>query len=180
VRRLEKKLNDLSMQLEDERRHVADYKEQAERADARAKQLRRQLDENESEIEALKSKQRKHQRDFNDLQEAHDTVNRENQKLRTTARFVLLWLLCNRECACVDHWALVQWPVHTTDWRCHVGASAHKTCSIRPPTVRAMATTVHCLIRILSACCAGPLSCCALACVELMNLQHDEYDVGES
>lgn len=90
VRRLEKKLNDVSMQLEDERRHVQEYKDQAEKANQRAKTLRRQLDENEEEIQRLNAKNRKVQRDFDDLQEAHEQVNRENSKLRTSARCVRL------------------------------------------------------------------------------------------
>merc|ERR1712018_131880 len=65
-RRLEKKIKELMMQLEDERRHADQYKEQNEKSNNRIKAMRRQLDEyvetNESqtrEITNLKNKLRR-------------------------------------------------------------------------------------------------------------------------
>ena len=58
-RKLEKKIKELLMQLEDERRHADQYKEQNEKTNGRMKAMRRQLDEAEEEISREKAHRRK-------------------------------------------------------------------------------------------------------------------------
>ena len=58
-RKLEKKIKELMMQLEDERRHADQYKEQNEKSNNRIKAMRRQLDEAEEEISREKAHRRK-------------------------------------------------------------------------------------------------------------------------
>uniref|UniRef100_A0A2K5HEM1 Myosin-10 n=1 Tax=Colobus angolensis palliatus TaxID=336983 RepID=A0A2K5HEM1_COLAP len=59
VRRTEKKLKEIFMQVEDERRHADQYKEQMEKANARMKQLKRQLEEAEEEATRANASRRK-------------------------------------------------------------------------------------------------------------------------
>ena len=58
-RKLEKKIKELLMQLEDERRHADQYREQNEKTNGRMKAMRRQLDEAEEEISREKALRRK-------------------------------------------------------------------------------------------------------------------------
>ncbi|VDM76368.1 unnamed protein product [Strongylus vulgaris] len=74
-RRIEKRLHDTILQLEDERRN-------AEKCNLRAKQMRRQLDEQEEEMTRERAKSRSLQREIDDLTEANDTLIRENNNLR--------------------------------------------------------------------------------------------------
>uniref|UniRef100_A0A8B9T4Z8 Myosin heavy chain 10 n=1 Tax=Anas platyrhynchos TaxID=8839 RepID=A0A8B9T4Z8_ANAPL len=64
VRRTEKKLKEVFMQVEDERRHADQYKEQMEKANARMKQLKRQLEEAEEEATRANASRRKLQREL--------------------------------------------------------------------------------------------------------------------
>ena len=88
-RRLEKKIKELMMQLEDERRHADQYKEQVEKvsdiifftkhqfvaflfvfqSNNRIKAMRRQLDEAEEEISREKAHRRKVRRNISKFQE---------------------------------------------------------------------------------------------------------------
>ncbi|KJH42901.1 myosin head [Dictyocaulus viviparus] len=81
-RRIEKRLHDTILQLEDERRNVEQQKEIAEKCNLRAKQMRRQLDEQEEEMTRERAKSRNLQREIDDLTEANDTLTRENSNLR--------------------------------------------------------------------------------------------------
>ncbi|KAK6766355.1 hypothetical protein RB195_025951 [Necator americanus] len=81
-RRIEKRLHDTILQLEDERRNVEQQKEIAEKCNLRAKQMRRQLDEQEEEMTRERAKSRNLQREIDDLTEANDTLTRENNSLR--------------------------------------------------------------------------------------------------
>ncbi|KAK5979365.1 Myosin head motor domain [Trichostrongylus colubriformis] len=81
-RRIEKRLHDTILQLEDERRNVEQQKEIAEKCNLRAKQMRRQLDEQEEEMTRERAKSRNLQREIDDLTEANDTLTRENNNLR--------------------------------------------------------------------------------------------------
>ncbi|KAL0591061.1 Cingulin [Plecturocebus cupreus] len=65
-RKLERKVKELSIQIEDERQHVNDQKDQLS---LRVKALKRQVDEAEEEIERLDSLRRKAQRE---LEEQHE------------------------------------------------------------------------------------------------------------
>jgi myosin protein heavy chain len=101
---MEKKMSDAAMQLEDERRHVDQYKDQvklcsnnwslfvgalqADKANNKSKALRRQVEEVEEEISRERTKSRKLQRELDDLTEAIDTLTRDNQQLRSRTRYV--------------------------------------------------------------------------------------------
>uniref|UniRef100_A0A8D2QNT9 Myosin heavy chain 10 n=1 Tax=Zosterops lateralis melanops TaxID=1220523 RepID=A0A8D2QNT9_ZOSLA len=78
VRRTEKKLKEVFMQVEDERRHADQYKEQMEKANARMKQLKRQLEEAEEEATRANASRRKLQRELDDATEANEGLSREN------------------------------------------------------------------------------------------------------
>lgn len=74
------------MQLEDERRHADQYKEQVEKANQRVKGLKRQLDEAEEEISREKAQKRKAQRECEDMLEAHESMSREISTLKSKLR----------------------------------------------------------------------------------------------
>jgi len=85
-RKLEKKIKELLMQLEDERRHADQYKEQNEKTTARMKAMRRQLDEAEEEISREKAHRRKAQRELDDYVESNESMNREINNLKNKLR----------------------------------------------------------------------------------------------
>uniref|UniRef100_A0A8B9CLJ3 Myosin heavy chain 10 n=1 Tax=Anser brachyrhynchus TaxID=132585 RepID=A0A8B9CLJ3_9AVES len=82
VRRTEKKLKEVFMQVEDERRHADQYKEQMEKANARMKQLKRQLEEAEEEATRANASRRKLQRELDDATEANEGLSREVSTLK--------------------------------------------------------------------------------------------------
>uniref|UniRef100_A0A1A8DEY1 Myosin-9 n=1 Tax=Nothobranchius kadleci TaxID=1051664 RepID=A0A1A8DEY1_NOTKA len=86
VRRTEKKLKEVMMQVEDERRHADQYKEQVEKANSRMKQLKRQLEEAEEEAQRANASRRKLQRDLEDATESADAMNREVTSLKSKLR----------------------------------------------------------------------------------------------
>ncbi|KAI1732396.1 myosin head (motor domain) domain-containing protein [Ditylenchus destructor] len=81
-KRLEKRLAEANVQLEDERRNAEQHKEQVEREKTRCRQLRRQLDDLEEDISRERTKARALQRELDDLHEANETLTRENSALR--------------------------------------------------------------------------------------------------
>merc|ERR1712241_873910 len=81
-RKLEKKIKELMMQLEDERRHADQDKEQTEKANTRMKAMRRQLDEAEEETSREKAHRRKAQRELDDYVESNESMNREINNLK--------------------------------------------------------------------------------------------------
>lgn len=85
-RKLDKKLKELVMQLEDERRHADQFKEQVEKGNVRVKALKRQLDEAEEEISREKAQKRKAQREYEDMLETHETMTREISNLKNKLR----------------------------------------------------------------------------------------------
>lgn len=85
-RKLDKKLKELLMQLEDERRHVDQYKEQVEKAKSRMNAFKRQLDEAEEEISREKAQKRKFQRECEDMAESHELMSREISNLKSKLR----------------------------------------------------------------------------------------------
>merc|ERR1719328_502243 len=87
-RRLEKKIKELMMQLEDERRHADQYKEQVEKSNNRIKAMRRQLDEAEEEISREKAHRRKAQRELDDYVESNESQQREINNLKNKLRNV--------------------------------------------------------------------------------------------
>ncbi|XP_076043123.1 myosin heavy chain 10 isoform X2 [Oratosquilla oratoria] len=82
-RRLEKKLKEFVMQVEDERRHADQYKEQLDKTNARVKQLKRNLEEAEDELSKEKMQRRKAQREVEDMMEAQESQSREISSLKT-------------------------------------------------------------------------------------------------
>lgn len=74
------------LQLEDERRHADQYKEQLEKVNGRVKILKRQLDEAEEELSREKAQKRKFQRECEDMFESHETLTREVSNLKSKLR----------------------------------------------------------------------------------------------
>ncbi|GMR60861.1 hypothetical protein PMAYCL1PPCAC_31056 [Pristionchus mayeri] len=103
MRRLDKRLQDSTVQLEDERRNTEQHKEQAERANARARQLRRQLDELEEEMTRERAKGRNLQREIDDLNEAMDALTRDNSQLRAVNKKTQLRRATYASKGSIDH-----------------------------------------------------------------------------
>uniref|UniRef100_A0A8C2AKE1 Myosin, heavy chain 10, non-muscle n=1 Tax=Cyprinus carpio TaxID=7962 RepID=A0A8C2AKE1_CYPCA len=90
VRRTEKKLKEVFMQVEDERRHADQYKEQMEKANSRMKQLKRQLEEAEEEATRANASRRKLQRELDDATEASEGLSREVSTLKNLLIFTAI------------------------------------------------------------------------------------------
>ncbi|KAJ3601423.1 hypothetical protein NHX12_032391 [Muraenolepis orangiensis] len=110
VRRTEKKLKEVCMQVEDERRHADQFKEQhnqrnqhspssqqtaevrlcpqMEKANSRMKQLKRQLEEAEEEATRSNASRRKLQRELDDATEASEGLSREVNTLKSRLRYM--------------------------------------------------------------------------------------------
>ncbi|XP_010211289.1 PREDICTED: myosin-9 [Tinamus guttatus] len=86
VRRAEKKLKDILLQVDDERRNAEQYKDQADKANMRLKQLKRQLEEAEEEPQRANASRRKLQRELEDATETADAMNREVSSLKSKLR----------------------------------------------------------------------------------------------
>uniref|UniRef100_A0A8D3EBQ9 Myosin heavy chain 11 n=1 Tax=Scophthalmus maximus TaxID=52904 RepID=A0A8D3EBQ9_SCOMX len=86
VRQKDKKLKDLIMQVEDERKQGEQYKDQAEKANTRMKQLKRQLEESEEESQRATAARRKLQRELDEATEANDAMGREVNSLKSKLR----------------------------------------------------------------------------------------------
>jgi myosin protein heavy chain len=86
-KKLEKRLKEVLMQVDDERRHADQYKEQqVDKMNARYKALKRQLDEAEEENSRLNQQKRKLQRDLDDISEQNEGLNRELSSTRNKLR----------------------------------------------------------------------------------------------
>uniref|UniRef100_A0A8C8SAW8 Myosin-9 n=1 Tax=Pelusios castaneus TaxID=367368 RepID=A0A8C8SAW8_9SAUR len=86
VRRAEKKLKDVMLQVDDERRNAEQYKDQVDKANVRLKQLKRQLEEAEEEAQRANASRRKLQRELEDATETADAMNREVSSLKSKLR----------------------------------------------------------------------------------------------
>lgn len=108
LRQKEKKLKDLSIQMEDERKQAQQYKDQvrtrrgssprlpahsrcssglqADKSNVRVKQLKHQLEEAEEEAQRVAAGRRKLQRELEEASEANDTLSREVASLRGKLR----------------------------------------------------------------------------------------------
>ncbi|KAM5250663.1 myosin-9 isoform 2-T2 [Hipposideros larvatus] len=86
VRRAEKKLKDVLLQVDDERRSAEQFKDQADKASTRLKQLKRQLEEAEEEAQRANASRRKLQRELEDATETADAMNREVSSLKNKLR----------------------------------------------------------------------------------------------
>ncbi|XP_061604472.1 myosin-9-like isoform X1 [Phyllopteryx taeniolatus] len=88
VRRTEKKLKEVVLQVEDERRNTEQCKDQADKLNSRMKQLKRQLEEAEEEAQRANANRRKLQRELEDATESADSMNREVTSLKSKLRRV--------------------------------------------------------------------------------------------
>ncbi|XP_056144692.1 myosin-9-like isoform X1 [Lampris incognitus] len=86
VRRTEKKMKEVILQVEDERRNTEQYKDQSEKLNSRMKQLKRQLEEAEEEAQRANANRRKLQRELEDATESADAMNREVSTLKSKLR----------------------------------------------------------------------------------------------
>ncbi|KAK2121486.1 hypothetical protein P7K49_002872 [Saguinus oedipus] len=86
VRRTEKKLKDMLLQVEDERRNAEQYKDQDDKASTCLKQLKRQLEEAEEEARRANASCWKLQRELEDATETADAMNREVSSLKNKLR----------------------------------------------------------------------------------------------
>ncbi|KAJ3601280.1 hypothetical protein NHX12_032253 [Muraenolepis orangiensis] len=86
VRRAEKKLKEVILTVEDERRNTEQYKDQADKLNSRMKQLKRQLEEAEEEAQRANANRRKLHRELEDATESADAMNREVSTLKSKLR----------------------------------------------------------------------------------------------
>ncbi|XP_052406939.1 myosin-9 isoform X1 [Carassius gibelio] len=86
VRRTEKRLKEVILQVDDERRNTDQFKDQSEKLNSRMKQLKRQLEEAEEEAQRANANRRKLQRELEDATESADSMNREVNILKTKLR----------------------------------------------------------------------------------------------
>ncbi|XP_062304308.1 myosin-9-like isoform X1 [Osmerus eperlanus] len=86
TRRTEKKLKEVVLQVDDERRNSDQYKDQAEKLNIRMRQLKRQLEESEEEVTRANASRRKMQRELEDVTETADSMNREVSTLKSKLR----------------------------------------------------------------------------------------------
>uniref|UniRef100_A0A1A7YG08 Myosin, heavy chain 10, non-muscle n=1 Tax=Iconisemion striatum TaxID=60296 RepID=A0A1A7YG08_9TELE len=86
VRRTEKKMKEILLQVDDERRNGEQHKDQADKLNSRMKQLKRQLEEAEEEAQRANARGRKLQRDLEDVTESADAMNREVASLKSKLR----------------------------------------------------------------------------------------------
>ncbi|XP_028985971.2 myosin-10 isoform X2 [Betta splendens] len=106
VRKTEKKLKEVMMQSEDERRHADQYREQLDKSMARLKQLKRQLEEVEEENSRSNAQKRKLQRELEELTDSSQTMTREISSLRSQLRRAPLPLAMRGRRALVDDYSL--------------------------------------------------------------------------
>ncbi|KAM8843673.1 myosin-9-like isoform 1-T2 [Synchiropus picturatus] len=86
ARRTEKKLKEVMLQVEDERRNTENFKDQADKTNSRMRQLKRQLEETEEELTRANVYRRKLQRELDDATESADVMNREVSNLKSKLR----------------------------------------------------------------------------------------------
>ncbi|XP_074873866.1 myosin-10-like isoform X6 [Carettochelys insculpta] len=86
VRRAEKRLKEVVLQVEEERRMADQFKDQVEKGHIRLKQLKRQLEEAEEEVSRANASRRRMQRELEDVTESAESMNREVTTLRNRLR----------------------------------------------------------------------------------------------
>ncbi|XP_049438665.1 myosin-10 isoform X3 [Epinephelus fuscoguttatus] len=86
MRKTEKKLKEVMMQAEDERRHADQYREQLDKSMVRLKQLKRQLEEVEEDNSRSNAQKRKLQRELEELTDSSQSMTREITSLRNQLR----------------------------------------------------------------------------------------------
>ncbi|XP_061677060.1 myosin-10 isoform X3 [Syngnathoides biaculeatus] len=106
VRKTEKKLKEVMMQAEDERRHADQYRDQLDKSMVRLRQLKRQLEEVEEENSRSNAQKRKLQRELEELTENSQSRMREITSLRNQLRRAPLPLAMRGRRALVDDYSL--------------------------------------------------------------------------
>uniref|UniRef100_A0A672TAP4 Myosin-10-like n=1 Tax=Sinocyclocheilus grahami TaxID=75366 RepID=A0A672TAP4_SINGR len=86
MRKTEKKLKEVLIQVEDERRHADQYREQLDKSMGRLRQLKRQLEEVEEENSRSNAQRRKLQRELEEMSDSMQSMNRELNTLRSQLR----------------------------------------------------------------------------------------------
>ncbi|XP_062948271.1 myosin-14 isoform X2 [Cynocephalus volans] len=86
VRRAEKRLKEVVLQVEEERRVADQLRDQLEKGNLRSKQLKRQLEEAEEEASRAQAGRRRLQRELEDVTESAESMNREVTTLRNRLR----------------------------------------------------------------------------------------------
>nr|XP_021524271.1 myosin-14 [Aotus nancymaae] len=86
VRRAEKRLKEVVLQVEEERRGADQLRDQLEKGNLRVKQLKRQLEEAEEEASRAQAGRRRLQRELEDVTESAESMNREVTTLRNRLR----------------------------------------------------------------------------------------------
>ncbi|XP_060030710.1 myosin-14 isoform X1 [Erinaceus europaeus] len=86
VRRAEKRLKEVVLQVEEERRAADQLRDQLEKGNLRAKQLKRQLEEAEEEASRAQAGRRRLQRELEEVTESAESMNREVATLRNRLR----------------------------------------------------------------------------------------------
>ncbi|XP_029441148.1 LOW QUALITY PROTEIN: myosin-10-like [Rhinatrema bivittatum] len=86
VRRAEKRLKEVILQVEEERRNADQFKDQVEKGSIRMKQLKRQLEEAEEDASRANTNRRRLQRELEDVTETAESMNREVNTLRSRLR----------------------------------------------------------------------------------------------
>ncbi|XP_053463151.1 myosin-14 isoform X1 [Nycticebus coucang] len=86
VRRAEKRLKEVVLQVEEERRVADQLRDQMEKGNLRVKQLKRQLEEAEEEASRAQAGRRRLQRELEDVTESAESMNREVTTLRNRLR----------------------------------------------------------------------------------------------
>ncbi|XP_078027716.1 uncharacterized protein myh14 isoform X4 [Epinephelus lanceolatus] len=106
MRKTEKKLKEVMMQAEDERRHADQYREQLDKSMVRLKQLKRQLEEVEEDNSRSNAQKRKLQRELEELTDSSQSMTREITSLRNQLRRAPLPLAMRGRRALVDDLSL--------------------------------------------------------------------------
>ncbi|XP_072471992.1 myosin-14 isoform X3 [Notamacropus eugenii] len=86
VRRAEKRLKEVVLQVDEERRASDHLRDQLEKGNLRLKQLKRQLEEAEEEASRAQAGRRRLQRELDDVTESAESMNREVTTLRNRLR----------------------------------------------------------------------------------------------
>ncbi|XP_034639214.1 myosin-11 isoform X2 [Trachemys scripta elegans] len=86
LRQKDKKLKEVLLQVEDERKQAEQYKDQADKSTVRVKQLKRQLEEAEEEAQRINANRRKLQRELDEATESSEAMGREMATLKSKLR----------------------------------------------------------------------------------------------
>ncbi|XP_056465609.1 myosin-11-like [Gadus chalcogrammus] len=86
VRQKDKKVKDLTVQMEEERKQSQQHKDQVQKAGVRVKQLKRQLEEALEEAQRSTAARRRLQREVEEAQENNEALNQEVSSLRSKIR----------------------------------------------------------------------------------------------